>query len=136
MFAVFATGPRWLEARGIHYEIVCQKPGDLLVTLPGRVYHEVRNTGRNFAMAINYEFADAPDEPADYVWCERGKGNCGQDVLTRANFLPTASDQAFNIEDEMTEDERPNLVKKRTHRDTNSGFGTCTRPKTLAGNYT
>jgi hypothetical protein len=78
------VGPRWLDARGIHYEIVCQKPGDLLVTLPGRVYHEVRNTGRNFAMAINYEFADAPDEPADYVWCERGKGKCGQEVLTLA----------------------------------------------------
>jgi hypothetical protein len=44
------VGPRWLEARGIRYEIVGQKPGDLLVTLPGRVYHEVRNIGGNFAM--------------------------------------------------------------------------------------
>jgi hypothetical protein len=114
------VGPHWLEARGIHYEIVCQKPGDLLVTLPGRVYHEVRNTGRNFAMAINYEFADAPDEPADYVWCERGKGKCGQEVLTLANFVPTPLDRALNTEDETTEDETtqdetPNLVKKRTH---------------------
>ena len=61
------VGPCWLEARGIPYEIVCQKPGDLLVTLPGRVYHEVRNTGKNFAMAINYELQDAPNEPANYV---------------------------------------------------------------------
>jgi hypothetical protein len=71
------VGPRWLETRGIHYEIVCQKPGDLLVTLPGRIYHQVWNTGRNFAIAINYEFPDAPDEPVDYVWCENGERKCG-----------------------------------------------------------
>ena len=104
------VGPCWLEARGIPYEIVCQKPGDLLVTLPGRVYHEVRNTGKNFAMAINYELPDAPDEPANYVWCESGKRKCGQNVLTHANFVPTPSDRAFN-----TKDKTPYLVKKRTY---------------------
>jgi hypothetical protein len=109
------VGPRWLEARGIHYEIVCQKPGDLLVTLPGRIYHEVRNTGRNFAMAINYEFPDAPDEPAGYVWCENGEGKCGQGVLTRASFMPTTSDRAFDTENETPEDEMPHLIKKRMH---------------------
>jgi hypothetical protein len=71
------VGPLWLETRGIRYEIVCQKPGDVLVTLPGRVYHEVWNTGRNIAMAINYELPDAPDKPANYVWCESGEGKCG-----------------------------------------------------------
>jgi hypothetical protein len=104
------VGPRWLETRGIHYEIVRQKPGDLLVTLPGRVYHEVRNTGRNFAIAINYEFLDAPDEPVDYVWCENGERKCGQGVLTHASFMPTTSDRAFD-----TEDETPEPVKKRMH---------------------
>ena len=46
---------------------MCQKLGDVLVTLPGRVYYEVRNTGKNFAAAINYEFQDAPDDLEDYV---------------------------------------------------------------------
>ncbi|KAF2843922.1 hypothetical protein T440DRAFT_86989 [Plenodomus tracheiphilus IPT5] len=61
------VGPRWLGKNGINYEIVCQKPGDILVTLPGRVYHEVRKTGMNFAVAINYAFADALDDPAYYI---------------------------------------------------------------------
>jgi hypothetical protein len=61
-------------------------------------------------MAINYEFPDAPDEPADYVWCEKGEGKCGQGVLTRASFMATTTDRAFD-----TEDETPNLVKKRMH---------------------
>jgi hypothetical protein len=38
------VGPRWLEKNGINYETVRQKPGDVFVTLPGRVYHEVRNS--------------------------------------------------------------------------------------------
>jgi hypothetical protein len=109
------VGPLWLETRGIRYEIVCQKPGDVLVTLPGRVYHEVRNTGRNIAMAINYELPDAPDEPADYVWCESGEGECGRDVLTRASFIPTPSDRTSS-----TKDGTPYPVKKRTHHEVES----------------
>jgi hypothetical protein len=67
------------------------------------------------AMAINYELPDAPDEPADYVWCESGEGKCGRDVLTRASFIPTPSDQASS-----TEDGTPYPVKKRTHHEVES----------------
>ena len=96
------VGPQWLEKRGIKFEIVCQKPGDVLVTLPGRVYHEVRNTGRNFAAAINYEFPDAPDDPVDYVWCEAGQSKCGKNVLTRQSFMPDVAARVMSLDDETS----------------------------------
>ncbi|OAL42566.1 JmjC-domain-containing protein, partial [Pyrenochaeta sp. DS3sAY3a] len=45
--------PSWLEERGISYEIVTHRAGEMLVTLPGLTYHQVCNTGCNFAVAIN-----------------------------------------------------------------------------------
>ncbi|RMZ74108.1 transcription factor jumonji [Pyrenophora seminiperda CCB06] len=93
------VGPRWLEEKGIDYEIVCQKPGDVLVTLPGRIYHEVRNVGKNFAAAINYELTDAPEDPTDYIWCERGERKCGRNVLTRQSFMPDFAGRSMDTED-------------------------------------
>ena len=101
------VGPRWLEKKGTDFEIVCQKPGDALVTLPIHVYHEVRNTGKNFAAAITYEFTDAPDDPADYVWCENRGRKCGRNVLTRQSFIPDLADRAMD-----TKNETP-LINKR-----------------------
>ena len=120
------VGPRWLEKRGIDFEIVCQKPGDVLVTLPGRVYHEVRNTGKNFAAAINYEFTDAPDDPTGYVWCENGERKCGRNVLTRQSFMPELADRTMD-----TEDETP-LRNKRKQQDLGNTKKGCKRHATLA----
>jgi hypothetical protein len=106
------VGPRWLERNGINYEMVCQRPGDVLVTLPGRVYHEVRNTGMNFAIAINYEFTDAPDDPTDYMWCESGEKKCGRNVLTRQSFMPDFAERAMGS-DHAT----PPLTNKREQQD-------------------
>jgi hypothetical protein len=58
-----------------------------MCTLPGRTYHAVRNTGKNFAVAINYEMEDAPEEPLSYKWCIKGRTKCGPEVLTWANFM-------------------------------------------------
>ncbi|CAI9635563.1 unnamed protein product, partial [Alternaria burnsii] len=106
------VGPRWLERNGINYEMVCQRPGDVLVTLPGRVYHEVRNTGMNFAIAINYEFIDAPDDPTDYVWCESGERKCGRNVLTRQSFVPDFAEPAMD-----SGDGAPPLTNKRKQQE-------------------
>ena len=84
-------GPAWLEERNIAFEIVSQKPGEIMCTLPGRTYHAVRNDGRNFAVAINFEFEDAPDQPTDYNWCKKGKYSCGEHVLTLHDFLPKSA---------------------------------------------
>ncbi|CAN9209539.1 unnamed protein product [Alternaria alternata] len=92
----------------INYKIVCQRPGDVLVTLLGRVYHEVRNTGMNFAIAINYEFTDAPDDPTDYIWCESGERKCGRNVLTRQSFVPDFAEPAMD-----SGDGAPPLTNKR-----------------------
>ncbi|CAN9245675.1 unnamed protein product [Alternaria alternata] len=106
------VGPRWLERNGINYEMVCQRPGDVLVTLPGRVYHEVRNTGMNFAIAINYEFIDAPDDPADYTWCESGERKCGRNVLTRQSFVPDFAEPVMD-----SDDGAPPLTNKRKQQE-------------------
>ncbi|EOA82036.1 uncharacterized protein SETTUDRAFT_23287 [Exserohilum turcica Et28A] len=82
----FIPGPLWLKKRGIAFEIVVQKPGDIMCTLPGRTYHAVRNTGKNFAVAINYEFEDAPDQPLEYRWCSKGRTKCGSTALTMEDF--------------------------------------------------
>jgi hypothetical protein len=120
------VGFRCLEKNGINYEIVCQRPGDVMVTLPGRVYHEVRNTGMNFAVAINYEFTGAPDDPADYVWCENGERKCGRNVLTRQNFMPERGDRTMD-----TKDETP-LTNKRKQQDFETAKKRCKRHATLA----
>ena len=120
-------GPRWIEKWGINYEIVCQKPGDVLVTLLGRVYHEVRNTGKNFAAAINYEFADAPDDPADYVWSEKGERKCGRNVLTRQSFMPDVANQAMD-----SDDGTPPLTNKRKQQGDDSHRTSCKRPELLS----
>ncbi|KAI4940767.1 hypothetical protein J4E91_011254 [Alternaria rosae] len=121
------VGPQWLEKRGIDFEIVCQKPGDVLVTLPGRVYHEVRNTGKNFAAAINYEFTDAPDDPADYVWCEAGQSKCGKNVLTRQSFMPDVAARVMGFDDET-----PPTTSKRKQQEFDDAKSICKRPATLA----
>jgi hypothetical protein len=78
--------PRWLEKRNIEYDMVCQRPGEIMVTLPGFTYHQVRNTGANFAIAINYEFPDAPMSPSDYRWCIRGPRRCGPNAVRLRDF--------------------------------------------------
>lgn len=116
------VGPRWLEERDIDYEVVCQKPGDVLVTLLGRVYHEVPNTGKNFAAAINYEFTDVPDDPADYVWCENGERKCGRNVLTRQSFMPDFADRTMDSDDGML-----SLTSKRKQQEVDNIRKSCKR---------
>jgi hypothetical protein len=91
--------PAWLRERAIKFEVVVQKPGDVMCTLPGRTYHAVRNTGKNFAVAINFEYEDAPDQPVEYAWCT--KKNCGPDVPTLEDFMPI-QDGSPSIEDIIT----------------------------------
>jgi hypothetical protein len=121
------VGPRWLKKNGINYEIVCQEPGDVLVTLPGRVYHEVRNTGMNFAVAINYEFTDDPEDPADYVWCENGERKCGRNVLTRQSFMPECGDRTMD-----SDDGAPPLTNKRKQQNLDTVQKKHKRHATLA----
>jgi hypothetical protein len=87
-------GPEWLKARDIDFEIVRQKPGEMLVTVPGPTYHEVRNAGPNFAVAINYEYLGASDKPEGYIWCQKGSSKCGENALTLEDFSPTISEEA------------------------------------------
>ncbi|KAI0570582.1 JmjC domain-containing protein [Pyrenophora tritici-repentis] len=58
---------------------------------------------------INYEIelTDAPEDPTDYVWCERGERKCGQNVLTRQSFMPAFADRGMDTEDGTS------LTKKR-----------------------
>ncbi|RAQ98941.1 JmjC-domain-containing protein [Stemphylium lycopersici] len=121
------VGPRWLERNGINYELVCQKPGDVLVTLPGRVYHEVRNTGMNFAIAINYEFTDAPDDPTDYMWCESGERKCGRNVLTRQSFVPDFAEPVVD-----SGDGAPPLTNKRKQQEVDTAQNKHKRHAMLA----
>jgi hypothetical protein len=82
-------GPEWLKKNGIRFEIEDQRVGEVFCTIPGLVYHAVCNTGPNFAVAENYEFPDAPEQPINYAWCRQGKGRdkCGDHVLTLRSFL-------------------------------------------------
>ena len=121
------VGPRWLERNGINYEMVCQRPGDVLVTLPGRVYHEVRNTGMNFAIAINYEFTDAPDDPTDYMWCESGERKCGRNVLTRQSFVPDFAEPVVD-----SGDGAPPLTNKRKQQEVDTAQNKHKRHAMLA----
>jgi hypothetical protein len=105
---------------------VCQNPGDVLVTLPGRVYHEVRNTGKNFAAVSNYEFTDTPDDPAGYAWCENGERKCGRNVLTRQSFMPELADQIMDTKNETS------LTNKRKQQDLGNVRKRCKRHATLA----
>jgi hypothetical protein len=77
--------PSWLRERGIEYSVVRQYPGQMVVTLHD-AYHQVKNTGKNFAVAINFELSQWPDEPMNYTWCRRGLRNCGQNALTMEDF--------------------------------------------------
>ncbi|KAF2785663.1 transcription factor jumonji, partial [Melanomma pulvis-pyrius CBS 109.77] len=45
--------PSWLRKRNITYSTVRQHPGQMMCTMVGS-YHQVKNTGGNFAVAINF----------------------------------------------------------------------------------
>lgn len=66
----------------------------------------------NFAIAINYEFTDAPNNLADYVWCENGEKKCGRKVLTRQSFMPDFADRAMS-----SDNGAPPLTNKRKRQD-------------------
>lgn len=72
------------------YETICQRPGEIRCTLPGRIYYAVRNPGPHFAIAINYEYLNAVDAPENYVWCTKQK--CGGAVSTLSQFKPVVRD--------------------------------------------
>jgi hypothetical protein len=77
--------PSWLRKRAIEYSLVRQYPGQMICTLAG-TYHQVKNSGKNFAVSINFELDQWPDEPVDYTWCRSGARNYGSQALTKANF--------------------------------------------------
>jgi hypothetical protein len=79
--------PSWLREHGIRFEIVRQNPGEVMCTLPGPTYHAVRNIGKKFAIAINYEYPGTAETSHSYKWCKKGKYRCGKLVLTQQSFL-------------------------------------------------
>jgi hypothetical protein len=91
----------WLDERTIGYDIVRQQPGEVVITFEGPLYHQVLNSGFNFAIAINWERPNAPDYPVDYNWCQEGKRKCGKGVLQRKDFLPPAAEDSDIIEYEV-----------------------------------
>lgn len=105
----------WFDKRGIDYEVVHQRLGDVVVTFEGPLYHEVINIGSNFAIAINWEQPGSPDDPVDYKWCQRGARKCGKDVLLRENFLPLGADDSDSDIDKDRRN-RPRLGKRQVQR--------------------
>jgi hypothetical protein len=66
-----------LKKRKIKFEVVVQKVEHLMCTLPGHTSHAVRNIGKNFAVAINYEMEGTLEEPLGYKCCIKGRIKCG-----------------------------------------------------------
>ncbi|KAM7208964.1 hypothetical protein V8F20_000842 [Naviculisporaceae sp. PSN 640] len=62
--------PFQLDEWGVEYTLDYCTPGQAVVTEPG-TYHQVLNLGPNYAIAINLEYMSSPDDPPDYVFCDR-----------------------------------------------------------------
>jgi len=97
--------PRWLRERDIEYSIVRQYPGEMIVTL-NDTYHQVKNCGKNFTVAINFEFELGSSMPKDYQWCTK---SCGQNILTEKDFqIPSNNEKASQpLTQHSTLDYRP-----------------------------
>lgn len=60
--------PRLLEEWGIEFDIVTCRAGEMVVTLPG-AYHQVLNSGPNYAQAVNFALPDWAGPPEGYRFC-------------------------------------------------------------------